>query len=244
MELRWEVYPAYRAFVREDMVTREDLTEYAPLGFFGEDFRFPAVLEDGNEWMTLTPVDLDTSEEAIAAAKGRVVTFGLGLGYYAYMAARKPEVTEVTVVEKNPDVIRLFREEILPRFSEEGEKIHIVEADALRYAEEEMPRERFDVAFADTWRDASDGVPMYRALKAWEHRSEGTEFHYWIENFLISHLRSLTFEDIWQRKILCHRTGVDGSLLAGREIPDRYADILECLCAAGIRRLAAADESH
>jgi hypothetical protein len=153
------------------------------------------VLEDGNEWMTLTPVDLDTSDEAIEKAHGRVVTFGLGLGYYAYMVSCKDNVESITVVEKSEDVISLFKEYILPQFSH-PEKVHIVNADAFEYAEFTMPKERFDVAFVDTWRDASDGAPMYEKMKALEHLSPYTEFLYWIENFLISRLRALRYAEI------------------------------------------------
>ena len=194
-ELRWESYPAYRGFVSGDVVMRPDFYELAPLGFFDEEFFFPAVLEDGNEWMTLTPVDLDTCEEAIRAARGRVVTFGLGLGYFAYMAAEKEEVSEVVVVEKSDAVIRLFQKYILPQIPSK-EKIRIVNADAFVYAEKVMPKERFNLAFVDTWRDAGDGEPMYRKMKALEHLSEGTEFLYWIENFLISRARVLRFLEI------------------------------------------------
>ena len=113
-ELRLEFYEPYRAVIAGDMIMGEDYTEVPPLGFFAERFDFPAVLEGGNEWMTLTPVDLDTCDEAIEAARGKVVTFGLGLGYYAYMVARKDEVESITVVEKSADVIRLFERYILP----------------------------------------------------------------------------------------------------------------------------------
>ena len=63
--------------------------------------------------MTLTPVDLDTSVDAIRAAFGRVVTFGLGLGYYAYMVSEKAEVESITVVEKSEEIIKLFKKHIL-----------------------------------------------------------------------------------------------------------------------------------
>lgn len=188
-ELKYEKYPPYRAVVCDDMQLFDDFREIAPIGFFSEDFPFLAVLEDGNEWMTLTPVDIDTSDEAIEHARGKVVTFGLGLGYYAYMVHRKPEVESITVVELSPDVIKLFRENILP-FFEYPEKVKIANADAFEYAEEVMPKEGFDVAFVDTWRDAGDGVPMYKKMKALEHLSENTEFLYWIENFLKSNIRS------------------------------------------------------
>ncbi len=197
-EIKWEEYPPYRAFIAGDIIINEDFSEIPPLGFFTESFRFPAVLENGNEWMTLTPVDLDTSEEAIKAAHGRVITFGLGLGYYAYMVSEKPEVEEITVVEKSPDVIRLFKTHILPQFPHK-EKVNIVEADAFDYAKRIMPSENFDIAFVDTWRDASDGAPMYKKMKALEHLSPNTKFLYWIENFLISRLRAIKFEELYKQ---------------------------------------------
>ncbi len=194
-ELKQLCYEPWRAVIASDMIIKEDFCEIAPLGFFPEKFSYPAVLEDGNEWMTLTPVDLDTCEDAIEHSRGRVVTFGLGLGYYAYMASEKEEVESVTVVEKSPKVIKLFSEYILPQFTNK-EKIIIVEADALDYAKNTMPKESFDFAFVDIWRDASDGSPIYKSFKPLEALSPKTEFSYWIENFLISRLRALEFVKI------------------------------------------------
>lgn len=197
-ELRWESYAPYRAVICGDMILNPDFSEIPPLGFFTDEFRFPAVLEAGNEWMTLTPVDLDTCTEAIDAAHGKVVTFGLGLGYYAYMVSEKTEVESITVIEKSPDVIRLFKEHILPQFPNR-DKVRIIETDAFEYAENTMPNEHFDLAFVDTWRDASDGAPMYERMKALEHLSSNTKFLYWIENFLISRLRATRFEELCEK---------------------------------------------
>ncbi len=196
-ELRCESYPAYRAVICGDMDIRSDFTEVPPLAFFEERFDFPAVLEDGNEWMTLTPVDLDTCDKAIEEAHGRVVTFGLGLGYYAYMVSEKENVESITVIERSPDVIRLFKRHILPQFSN-IDKVHIVCADAFDYAENRMPIEKFDYAFVDIWRDASDGAPIYEKFKPLEKLSPGTKFSYWIENFLISRLRAIRFEELYE----------------------------------------------
>ena len=81
---RWEFknehYTPYRGVICHDLLLGDDFSEIPPLGFFDRRFDFPAVLEDGNEWMTLTPVDIDTCDDAISAAHGKVVTFGLGLG--------------------------------------------------------------------------------------------------------------------------------------------------------------------
>ena len=192
-EFRLESYKPYRFAVCGDMVINPDFSEFAPLGFFTEEFKFPAVLEGGNEWMTLTPVDLDTCELAIEKARGGVITFGLGLGYYAYMASRKEEVRSVTIIEKNAKIIELFKKHVLVQF-ENPDKVRIINDDAFHYAEFEMPKENYDYAFVDTWRDASDGAPMYKKMKALEKLSSGTEFDYWVEGFLVSRLRALKFE--------------------------------------------------
>ena len=213
-ELKRESYKPYRAVIAGDMILGEDFSEIPPLGFFTEEFEFPAVLEGGNEWMTLTPVDLDTCDEAIDAAHGKVVTFGLGLGYYAYMTSEKAEVTSVTVVEKSREVIELFKKHLLPQFPNK-DKIRIVEADAFEYAEHTMPSEEFDLAFVDTWRDASDGAPMYERMKALEGLSPKTTFLYWIKNFLVSRLRATHFEELYQ------------AAESGEEYPKTISDVYE-----------------
>lgn len=212
-EIRWEEYKPYQAVIAGDMIISDDFTEVPPLGFFEESFRFPAVLEGGNEWMTLTPVDLDTCDEAINAAHGRVVTFGLGLGYYAYMVSEKSEVESVTVVELSEGVIRLFSEHILPQMPNRH-KIKIVNADAFEYAKNIMPDEKFDYAFVDTWRDASDGAPMYKKMRELEKLNPDTEFSYWIENFLISRLRAEKFAEL---------------MSGGEDLPESYEEIEEIL---------------
>ncbi len=197
-EFKLESYPPYRGIICDDIIFDSDFREVPPLGFFTEEFHFPAVLEGGNEWMTLTPVDLDTVDDAISAAHGKVVTFGLGLGYYAYMVSEKENVESITVVERSEDVIRLFERHILPQFAHR-EKVRIICADAFEYAEREMPSENYNYAFVDTWRDASDGLPMYEKMKPLEAGSPQTTFAYWIEGFIKSRRRALRFEELYRK---------------------------------------------
>ena len=107
--LRLQRYEPYEAFVRDDLIVKPDFTEIPLLGFFSETYAYPAVLEAGREWMTVTPNEIETMRGPLADAKGRVCAFGLGLGYFALLAAQKPEVSRVTVVERDPDVIALFQ---------------------------------------------------------------------------------------------------------------------------------------
>ena len=197
-EIRNESYKPYQAVICHDMMIREDFSEVPPLGYFPEGFSFPAILEGGNEWMTLTPVDIDTCDEAIAGSHGKVLTYGLGLGYFAYMASEKPEVDSVTVVEISDEAICLFEKHILPQMPN-GHKIRIVKSDGLKYASEAMAKENFDVVFVDTWRDASDGTPMYKSMKPYEDDNPNTKFYYWVENFLRSGWRAEIYSELIEK---------------------------------------------
>jgi len=183
------------AFVCNDFLVPDDGRLIPQIGFFTEEFPYPAVLENGREWMTLMPNETVTTLPAVKKAHGKVVTFGLGLGYFCYMAAIKDSVDSVTVVERSPEVIELFKKKILPQFPC-PEKIRIVNKDAFLYMKEDMPRENYSFAFVDIWRDASDGAPIYKKMKSLEALAPHTEFSYWIENFLISRLRAERFYEI------------------------------------------------
>ncbi len=200
---KWELcqhsYAPYEPFVwTHPMVTRE-LCEIPQIGYFDKEFHFPAILEGGIEWMTITPNEVETMREPIAKCRGRVLTLGLGLGYFAFHASEKLEVERVVVVERSRDVIEIFKTYLLPQFPH-ANKIEIVEADAFEYMQNEMPRGKFDYVFFDLWHDASDGLEMYRKLKKYEPLSPFTEFDYWIEPSLLSLLRHIVYRRITDEK--------------------------------------------
>lgn len=171
-------YNPYESFVYDDLTENFDGTIIPHIGFFDKEFYYPAVEEDGKIWMTVTPNEINTMKEPVKKARGNVLTFGLGLGYFAYSCAIKSEVGSVTAVERNPAIIRLFESLILPQIPC-GEKIRIVCADAFDYISD-MPKD-FDFAFVDVWRDVSDGAPLYTKFKRYENNYPETEFSYWIE---------------------------------------------------------------
>ena len=84
-----------------------------------------------------------------------------------------------------------------------------------------MQKEGFDLAFVDTWRDASDGAPMYRRMKALEHLSPNTKFMYWIENFLISRVRAENFAEI-MNKIDLHDDKYDNFMEIEQDLKKIY----------------------
>lgn len=175
------------AFVCNDFLVTKDNRMIPQIGFFMREFAFPGVLENGREWMTLMPNETVTTKPAVAQAHGRVLTFGLGLGYFAYMAARKPEVESVTVVDLSADAISLFEQNLLPQM-ECRDKIKVVYADAFDFAQAHYPRGEFDFVFADIWHDVSDGKDLYLRFKSMEKLAPDMEYSYWLEESIKCYL--------------------------------------------------------
>ena len=133
--------------------------------------------------MKITPNEEKKKKKPIANAKGKVCTYGLGLGYYPYMISLKKEETSIIIGEKNKEIISLFKEYILPQFPDK-EKITLIEDDAFNYAQTQMGKENFDVVFTDLWHDPLDGREMYIKMKSFEKNSPHSHFDYWIEKTL------------------------------------------------------------
>lgn len=180
--LRRMRYQPFEAFVCGNYHETPDGRVLPQIGCFSESFDYPAALENGREWMTVTPNEIETMRAPVERAHGRVLTFGLGLGYFAFMAAQKPSVASVTVVEREEAIIDLFTRLLLPQFPH-SEKIRIVRADAFDYARA-LPDGAFDFAFCDLWHDVSDGLPLYRAMRGILEKKNAPETAYWIEDTL------------------------------------------------------------
>lgn len=187
-------YKPYEGFVCGPLTVTQQLAEIPPIGYFAEGFSYPMVLEDGIEWMAVKPNEIETMRAPIAASHGKVLTYGLGLGYFAYLAARRPEVSSVTVVEREKDVITLFKQEILPQM-EVSEKIRVVEADAFAFASSPAAR-GFDYVFCDLWHDASDGLPLYVRMRKIEEQQPDPPYVYWVEDMILSRLRAMVYASI------------------------------------------------
>lgn len=170
----------YELIPLDDPLSLPDGRVIPQLGFFDTEFPYPAIFENGVEWMLVTPNEVHTMRDDIAKAHGKVLTYGLGLGYFVYLTSLMDNVESVTAVDINPTVIELFREHILPQF-EYPEKVRLICADAFEYAEKTAPEENYDYIYADTWHDVSDGVDMYEHFKTLEKFTPSAEHTYWIE---------------------------------------------------------------
>ena len=218
-------YEPYQLFPCGHMRLLPDGREVPRLGYFTEPFEYPAVLEDGREWMTVTPNEILTMRPEIAEARGDVLVLGLGLGYYAMMAARSEAVRSVTVVEQSGRLISLFRRHLLPQFPR-ADRIRLVQDDAFRYLRDHAPLNGVDHVFADLWHDVGDGLPMYVRLRQLEEACPGVTFRYWIEQDILIFLRGLVLDE--------RLNGTDGPPLLPPDVSATLADLKE---AAGRAKL-------
>ena len=182
-EFKHDSYAPYEAFIRDDIEVLPDGTEIPLVGYFPEKVTFPSVHEGGREWMAVKPSEIRSMEEPLSVMRGKIAVIGLGLGYFAFMASLKAEVTHIDIVEKDPDVISLFRELILPQFPFKDKTI-ILKEDAFTFLGKEKGH---DCVFVDIWHDTADGTDLYLKAKALE--KEGTVYRYWAEKSLLSAIR-------------------------------------------------------
>ena len=182
------VYAPMEGFLYQEISLdeKEDFREVSPFGYFPNGFEAPALEKDGRIWMSLIPHEINTMAKPIEEASGKVLTFGLGLGYYAFMCSEKEDVSSVTIVENDPAVIAIFRKALLPLFPHK-EKIEIIEKDAFAFLKE-ADLSPYSYRFVDLYHDEEDGLPIYlRFLK--EEKARKISFSYWIEGSILVYLR-------------------------------------------------------
>jgi spermidine synthase len=102
--------------------------------------------------MSITPHEIESQELGCDRAFGHTVIMGLGMGWIAANVAMREEVTRVTVIELDPDVIALIDGmdcfATLP--GDARAKVHIVHGDALQWRPA-TAGDAVDFLFADIW---------------------------------------------------------------------------------------------
>ena len=181
-ELKYLTAKPYQGFVRDDFLYFENGKVLPQIGFFSTEYRYPAALQNGREWMTLLPNEINSQIKYIDAAFGKVLTYGLGLGYYVLHAALKDSVESVTVVDIDKNVIELFKENVLPQFPAEARaKVKIVCKDAFLFAKG-LKSGDYDYIYADIWHDVGDGAELIKKFKSLEKFCPTARYGYWIED--------------------------------------------------------------
>lgn len=164
----------------------KNLKETANIGFFNKDVKFPVLYQNDMPWMSIVPSEINTMKNDIKTINGNVLILGCGLGYIAYMLSLKPDVNNITIVEKNNDILNIFKKYILPQFKYKN-KINLVLSDALNYLDKKI--DVYDYVYSDIWYNGIDGLEIYLMIKKKEILNKKTKFLYWIEDEILQQLR-------------------------------------------------------
>ena len=126
-------------------------------------------------WMSMTPIEIESSEVGVRAAHGHTVIMGFGMGWTAAAMAVRPEVEKVTVVELDPDVPALF-DLTLPQEARppEWDKVDVVIHDACTWT----PTAPVDFMFADIW-PVMGGAANLAQLRQMQSNVQATSLYYW-----------------------------------------------------------------
>lgn len=201
LKLHYKKYQKEQGFVYDEIeVNPSTYEEKTPFGYFEKPFSYLALSKNEETWMSIIPHEINTMKDSIKEANGNVLVLGLGLGYYPYSILSKKNVSKVTIIEYDQEIISLFQKELLPFFRNK-EKIVIVQEDAFKYLSREQ---NYDYCFADLWHMPQDGLSMYLKLRKLEQIQKKTTFSYWIENSMLALIRRaliiLVFEELLEGK--------------------------------------------
>ena len=179
-------YEPYTFFPLDEIRIEDNYREISSLGLFTKEYPYLALVDKEGIWMCITPNEINTMQPYIDKAKGHVVTFGLGLGYFAFMASLKEEVNKVTIIEYDDKVIDIFNKHLLNQFPYK-EKIEIIKSDAIEFVKN-TEISKYDFIYFDLWHNPNDGLPLYIELKKLEKKKS----YYWLEESLIALVRRYT----------------------------------------------------
>lgn len=176
-----------------------ELKDYMKLRALKEDIKAIFLYQDEKEWMMSVPSEFITNDPYAKKANGKVITFGLGIGYFVYMCLLNKEVESITVIEKEAEVINIFNK-IKDQFPNIA-KIRIIHGDAFDYFKEDYLKD-FDYIYVDIYKSSDDGRYLIEKLLE-QYLPPLDKCDFWIENSCLSIIKTLIYlyydENVYHR---------------------------------------------
>lgn len=102
--------------------------------------------DEARIWMSTADMELATMSDSLEECHGHVLVAGLGLGVFPTLAARRAEVTSVTIVEIDSDIIAISGDYV----AEHG--VRVIHSSIEDFAQSPPPgTPAFDYCFYDVW---------------------------------------------------------------------------------------------
>lgn len=129
---------------------------YLEQRYLSEHFDVARLARNGNTWMSITPMELESHITHVLEATGDVLVGGLGMGYYITQIVSKPDVKSVVVIEKDMEVIEAYDKlmKTNPTYFSNN-KLTILHGDLFEILPDikDMFTFEFSYAYLDIWLD-------------------------------------------------------------------------------------------
>ena len=185
----------------------KELNDYMILRAYKQDTDMMFLKQEKQEWMMASISEFRTNDPYAKKAHGNIITFGLGIGYFVYIASLNENVKSITVIEKSKEVIELFNQ-IKDQFP--NKKINIINGDAFDYFNEQYLKQ-FDYIYVDIYQNNVDGRIMIEKLLE-QYLPPYDSCNFWIENSCLSIVKSLIFiyyyEQVYKTKIKIEKNNI------------------------------------
>lgn len=166
----------------------KELNDWMMLRALDKPYQATVLMIDQQVWMLDVPGEAHTMDPIARKAHGDILVFGLGIGYYIYMAMLNPQVTSITVIERSSSIIDLFNKHLLPHFPQ-NISLQIICGDAFDHFHKEVI-ERYDHVFVDIYQSSEDGYQMIEKMLM-KYLPTVDKVDFWIENSCFEFLPAL-----------------------------------------------------
>lgn len=165
------------------------------LGYCDEDFEYPCIVKDlHNIHYFVNPKSINMYEPIIKSVTGKIIVFGLGIGYVPFMAAMKDTVDSITIVENDKMLIDIFKENVLPK-CDNPDKIKIIKDDPTEWIERQEEF-NYDYCIIQPSSDPALSLLDYLFVKHYERTWKNTKFFYYDEENILIDIQSFLMMNI------------------------------------------------
>ena len=167
----------------------QELKDYMKLRTLNNDIEVPFLYQGNKEWMMCTPSETITNDPYALKAHDKVITFGLGIGYFVYKALLNKKVESITVIEKSKEVIELFNS--IKKGFPNINKLKIINGDAFDYFNEKY-LSKYDYIYVDIYKSSDDGRVIIEKLLE-QYNPPYSKLNFWIEKSCLNVIRTLIY---------------------------------------------------
>ena len=198
--LYYKYYKPFNYFLYDEIKVKDkDYKEINSLGYFNIPFKYLVLDKNDETWMSIIPHEINTMKEDISKIKGNIVVYGLGLGYFIYLASLKEDVNKIIVIEKDIEIINIFNKYLLPLFNNKSkDKIIILNDDAFSFNETKLVNNKYisnniliNYCYIDIYHNPLDALFSYIRFIKNESKNSNITHLYWIEDSIICYIRRI-----------------------------------------------------